>query len=95
MPNTKSAKKALRQNIRRRARNLQKKRILKTEIKKYKQLIASKKLEEAKNQLRIVYKKLDKAAKTNLIKKNKASRLKSRLARLLSLENDNHTRVSA
>lgn len=34
--------------------------------------------------LRAVYKMLDKAAKTNVIHKNKAGRLKSRLTRLLA-----------
>lgn len=33
--------------------------------------------------LKLAYQKLDKAAKTNIIHKNKASRLKSRLSRLL------------
>lgn len=83
MPITQSAKKALRQNIRRHAKNLIKKKGLNEVIKTYKKLIAAKQLEEAKKQLSLVYKKLDKTAKTNLIKKNKASRLKSRLTKLL------------
>lgn len=83
MPITQSAKKALRQNIRRAARNLQKKEVFKKAIKMYKKLVHAKKLDEAKAELIKVYKALDKAAKTNVIKKNKASRLKSRLAKLL------------
>jgi len=83
MPITKSAKKALRQNIRRRKRNLQRKAELKSVIKQYKKLIAAGEKEKAKEYLSQVYKKLDKAAKVNLIKKNKAARLKSRLSRLL------------
>jgi len=83
MPITKSAKKALRQNLRRRARNLARKKILKDTIKKYKTLVREKNLAEAQKQLSLVYKQLDKAAKTNLIKKNKSSRLKSRLSKLL------------
>ena len=82
MPITKSAKKALRQNIRRRKANLKKKAELKTVIKQYKKLADSDK-KKAKEYLSQVYKKLDKAAKINLIKKNKASRLKSRLSRLI------------
>ena len=84
MPITQSAKKALRQNIRRRARNLHKKEAYKDAIKRYKKLIEAKKLEDAKAQLAQVYKALDKAAKTNVIAKNKASRLKSRLAQLIA-----------
>jgi len=83
MPIIKSAKKALRQNIRRRKINLKKKTELKSVIKQYKKLIATGEKEKARQQLSLVYKKLDKAAKINLIKKNKAARLKSRLSKLL------------
>lgn len=82
MPITKSAKKALRQNIRRRKINLKRKTELKTVIKQYKKLIAAGEKEKAKEFLSQVYKKLDKAAKVNLIKKNKSGRLKSRLSKL-------------
>ncbi|MEK9179863.1 MAG: 30S ribosomal protein S20 [Patescibacteria group bacterium] len=84
MPNIASAKKALRQSIGRRARNLAKAEAYKRAVKVYKKLVSAKKIEEAKTALRKVYKSLDKAAKTNVITKNKASRLKSRLAKLLS-----------
>ena len=83
MPITQSAKKALRQNIRRRARNLQKREVYKKAVKAYRKLIAEKKLEEAKKMLPALYKSLDKAAKTNVIAKNKAGRLKSRLTKLV------------
>ena len=83
MPKIKSAKKALRQSIRRRARNLVKKETYKSAIKAYKKLVAEKKLDAAKTELAKVYKVLDKAGKTGAIKKNKASRLKSRLSRLI------------
>ncbi len=83
MPITKSAKKALRQNIRRRKMNLKNKAELKVVIKQYKKLIAAKQTEEAKKQISQIYKKLDKMAKSDLIKKNKAARLKSRLSKLL------------
>ncbi|MGB9608788.1 MAG: 30S ribosomal protein S20 [Minisyncoccia bacterium] len=83
MPITKSAQKALRQNIKRRKRNLAKKEAYKKAIKEYKKLIANKSLEEARKQLSIIFKLLDKTAKTNVVHKNKASRLKSRLSKLL------------
>lgn len=83
---TKSAKKAYRQNLKRRAVNLKRKAELKKVIKAYKKAVASGSNEEAKNQLSVVYKKLDKAAKVNLIKKNTSSRLKSRLSALLAVK---------
>ena len=83
MPIIKSAKKALRQNIRRRKINLKRKAELKSVIKQYKKLIAAGEKDKIKEYLTQVYKKLDKAAKTNLIKKNKAARLKSRLSKLI------------
>ncbi len=84
MPKTTSAKKALRQNITRRVKNLADAKKLKDAIKTFKKLIADKKVDEAKKYIASVYKALDKSAKTNLIKKNKASRLKSRLAKKLA-----------
>ena len=84
MPITESAKKALRQNIKRKAQNVHRKKDLKEVIKNYKKMILAKNLDEAKKQLSLVYQKLDKSAKVNLIKKNTASRLKSRLTKLLS-----------
>lgn len=83
MPITTSAKKALRQNIRRRKRNLQKKEAYKKLVISYKKQVAGRNFEEAKKILPQLQKALDKAAKTNVIAKNKASRLKSRLSKLL------------
>jgi len=84
MPRTKSAKKALRQNIRRRKKNLERRKKLKGVINQYKKLLASGNKEEGKKQLALVYKTLDKMAKVNLIKPGKANRLKSRLSKKIS-----------
>lgn len=84
MPITKSAKKAVRQNLRRRARNLIKKEAYKRLVRDVKKLAAAGKKKEAEKLLPQLYKALDKAAKTNVIKKNKAARLKSRLTGLTS-----------
>ena len=81
---TKSAKKAYRQSLRRRTKNLLRKKALRDVIKKYKKLVLAGDLKSAQKELPKVYKVLDKSAKINLIKKNKASRLKSRLTKLLS-----------
>ncbi len=54
---------------------------LKSTIKGYKKALSTADKEALKSSLSDVYKALDKASKTNLIKKNKANRLKSRLAK--------------
>lgn len=84
MPITASAKKAVRQNARRKQRNEKQKDLVKKTVKQYRKLVAGKNIEEAKKQLPAAYRILDKAAKGGYIKKNKASRLKSRLTQLMS-----------
>jgi len=84
MPIIKSAKKALRQSKRRKIRNVQRKEKIKSLFKEVKSLVSQRKIEGAKKLLPKVYELLDKAAKTGLIKKNTASRKKSRMARLIS-----------
>jgi len=84
MPITKTAKRALKKSLKRREKNLLQKVVLKKTEKKFLKLLASSNTEEAKKILNVLYKLLDKAAKTNLIKKNKAARDKSRLAKKLS-----------
>ena len=81
MPITKSAKKALRQSIKRKAKNLIYKKKIKSSLKKVRGLVSEKKAKEAESLLPQVYKLLDKAAKTGLIKKGAAARKKSRIAK--------------
>lgn len=83
MPITSSAKKALRQNRVRRGRNEAKKEAYKKAVKNYRKLAVAKKTDEAIAALKVAFKALDKAAKTKVIEKNKASRLKGRLAKML------------
>ena len=83
MPITKSAKKALRQNKTRRARNVRKVIAYKASVKDFKKLVVAGKKDEAKKMLSRVYQTLDKATKSGVIKKNKASRLKSNTTKLL------------
>lgn len=83
MPITKSAKKALRQSVRRHAQNIKKKDAYKEAVKIVRTLIEAGKGSEAAAKLSSLYKALDKAAKTHVIKYNKASRLKSRLTKLV------------
>lgn len=84
MPITSSAKKALRQSVTRRKRNVVRKDAYKKAVTDYRKLIAAKKFDEAAKAFSAVFKALDKAAKAKVIEKNKASRLKSRLAQLTS-----------
>jgi small subunit ribosomal protein S20 len=84
MPITKSAKKALRQNIKRRKRNLRYKRKIKDLKKEIKVLISQKKTKEAESLVPKIYKAADKAAKVGVIKKNKAARIKSKITKLIS-----------
>ena len=81
MPITSSAKRALKESSKNRKANSQKKIVLKKTKKDFLKLIESGKTEEAKKMLPKAYKLLDKAAKVNLIKKNKVAREKSRLAK--------------
>ncbi|MCL4405438.1 MAG: 30S ribosomal protein S20 [Patescibacteria group bacterium] len=77
MPRTKTAKKEARKNARRRAKNNARKDSLRKAIRDYEHALAK----GAAADIVIVYKALDKAAKAKIIEPNKASRLKSKLAK--------------
>ncbi len=81
---TKSAKKAIRQNKKRRAHNLVYINKIKKLVKEAKTFIAQKSVKEAEAILPQVYQILDKAAKVGIIKKNNASRKKSRITRMVA-----------
>jgi small subunit ribosomal protein S20 len=81
MPIIKSAKKALRQAKSREARNRKWKDAIRTAVKTVQKTVAAKKTEEAKKALSSAYKTIDKAAKKHILQKNRASRMKSRLAK--------------
>ncbi|KKR23021.1 MAG: 30S ribosomal protein S20 [Candidatus Yanofskybacteria bacterium GW2011_GWD2_39_48] len=83
MPITESARKALRQTKKRRAKNLQRQNDYKIAVKKLAKLSKTDKKAEISKALAIAYKTLDKAAKVGVIKKNKAARLKSKAAKLV------------
>jgi small subunit ribosomal protein S20 len=83
-PITISAKKALRQSKKRTVKNIQNKTAIKKLLKEIKKLASEKKNEEAKKLLPQIYKLLDKAAKTGLIKGNTVARKKSRIARSIN-----------
>ena len=82
MPITKSAKKALRGSKAKKAVNDRNKKIMKESIKNIEKLVKEKKKDEAKKLLPVAYSTIDKAAKKGIIKKNNASRKKSRLSKI-------------
>jgi len=79
MPLTKQAIKKVRQDKRKTIYNIRTK-------KAYKQAVAAFRKNPTVKSISEVFSKLDRAAKTNLIHKNKAARLKSRLNKLISIQ---------
>lgn len=84
MPVTRTAKKALRQNKTRYAKNQAQSADMKKAVKAFRKLTLAKKADEAAKLLPGVFQRLDKAAKVGVIKKNTANRTKSRLAALIA-----------
>ena len=84
MPHTKSAKKSLRQDQKRRDRNRAVKKGLKVELKKFLTAVKAGNTDVAKTEFVAVVKKLDKAAARRVIHPNAAARKKSQLARQLA-----------
>jgi small subunit ribosomal protein S20 len=83
MPHTRSARKNLRKNEKRRRRNRAVTRDIKEHVKDFLTAVKSGAADQAKKELRIVSKKLDKAAARGVVHPNLAARKKSRLAKLL------------
>ncbi len=83
MPNIKSAKKRLRQSLKRRDRNRKAKAAMRTTVKKA-EAAAAGKPEDAKTAVAAACKVLDTTARKGIIHKNMASRKKSRLMKKLN-----------
>ncbi len=79
MPNTKSAKKRLRQSKVRRSRNRSVKSAVRTQIKKVGAAIESADAENAEKEYAHAAKKLDQAGSKGVMHKNTAARYKSRM----------------
>jgi small subunit ribosomal protein S20 len=82
MPITQSAKKALRGSKTKKAMNDRNKKDIKEAIKGIEKLVKAKNKVDAKKLLPEAYSVIDKAAKRGVIKKNTASRKKSRLSKI-------------
>ena len=80
---TRGAKKAHRSSLRKREFNLRRKDKVSRALKSLKKLVATGNKEEAQVMMREVQSALDKAVKEKTIKKNTASRKKSRLSKLI------------
>jgi small subunit ribosomal protein S20 len=80
MPIIKSAKKQMKQNVKKRARNFPVRTELKSSYKKALVLIKEGKLEEARKFLPFAYKIIDMASKKNIIHPKNADHKKSRIA---------------
>ena len=84
MSASKSAAKRVITSEKARIRHKASRSALKTSEKKFSTLVEASEMDKAKEQLKDVFKKLDKAAKTGTIHKNKCNRKKSRLSTTLS-----------
>jgi small subunit ribosomal protein S20 len=80
MPHTKSAKKALRQDQKRRDRNRAVKKALKTQMKKFTAALTGGTADQKQAEFLACVKHLDKAAARRVIHPNAAARKKSQLA---------------
>jgi small subunit ribosomal protein S20 len=84
MANTSSAKKAERVSERRYVFNARRKKTMKDSVKTTGKFIAAKNVKDAEKSLPVLFQAIDKAAKNGTIKKNTASRMKSRISKRLS-----------
>ena len=85
MPKIKSAKKAMRGSLRKKVFNDRQKHLMKDVIKKLEKTAKTDK-KEAQKLLSGAFAVIDKTAKKGVIKKNNASRKKSRLSRLVAVK---------
>ena len=81
---TKSAKKRIKSSERKKVFNLRRVREMRSKIKDLLKLIQRKDKDAAEKTLSSVYKAIDKAAKRGVIKKNNASRKKSRITKKIN-----------
>jgi small subunit ribosomal protein S20 len=80
MAHSRTAKKAIRQNEARRARNRASLSAMRTQIKKVRAAVAANDADAARTELSLAQAMIDKAAKSNRMHRNRAARIKSQLA---------------
>lgn len=81
---TTSAKKAHRSSLKKRVFNVRRKRVLTSTVKTVRKAVSGGDVKTAGESLSAAYQAIDKAAKRGIIKKNAASRKKSRLAKSIA-----------
>lgn len=84
MPHTKSAKKSLRKDAKRRLRNRASKKEIRLQLRKVTQPAKDISAEQLQAEMKVAIRQLDKAAAKRVIHPNTAARRKSQLARLLN-----------
>ncbi|MDD2935361.1 MAG: 30S ribosomal protein S20 [Candidatus Pacebacteria bacterium] len=87
MPITRSAKKALKSSGKKRVFNLRRKRTMKDSVKEIVKAVSNKEGKNTEVNLSKAFQAIDKAAKRGIIKKNTASRKKSRLSKMVAKAN--------
>ncbi|NQT15496.1 MAG: 30S ribosomal protein S20 [Planctomycetes bacterium] len=80
MPNTKTAKKRLRQNIVHRLQNRSIKTAIRSQCRKVREAVDAQDPDRAESAFRLAAKHLDRAGAKNIIHRNAAARMKSRLS---------------
>lgn len=84
MAHSLSAKKRVRQNVRRKTLNKSRRSQVKTQVKRFEAVLSEGNVATAEEQFRATVKKLDKAGTTSTMHKKTAARKKSRLAKKLN-----------
>ena len=81
MANINQQKKRVKTNEKRRVRNMAVRSAVKTEIRKFRELVAAGEKDKAEEQLRVASRKLDKAVTKGVYHRNSAANKKSRMAK--------------
>ena len=84
MAHSLSAKKRVRQNVKRKVINRSRKSMVKTQIKHFEAALTAGDAAQAQEQYRLLAVRLDKVSSTSTMHKNTAARMKSRLSRRLN-----------
>ncbi|RQD72753.1 MAG: 30S ribosomal protein S20 [Candidatus Syntrophonatronum acetioxidans] len=84
MPNTKTALKRMKTNLKREERNKAVKTRIKSSVKRFENALKADNKEEAQKFLNMAYRNIDKAVSKGILHKNNASRKKSRLSKLFN-----------
>lgn len=84
MAHSLSAKKRIRQNVKRNSRNRRRKQQIKDAVREFEDALLNNKTKDAAELLKIIYKRLDKTAARGTIHKSAAARKKAKFAKRLA-----------